>query len=67
MKLYQRAKDLLSVDRFDRKRCLASRKLYHMAKGKERELIGLLFESQIAMIEKPEDFLWLSEIDKVSG
>lgn len=63
MKLYKKAKELLSVEEFSKKRCLAARKLYHTAKGKEKDLIGSLFESQIVLANNPEEYLWLSRID----
>lgn len=65
MKLYKKAKELLSIEEFSKKRCLAARALYHLAKGKEKDLIGSLFESQIVLANGPEEFLWLSKIDDI--
>lgn len=63
MKLFNKASEILKTDEFSRKRCLAARKLYHMAKGEEKEMIGQLFESQAVMAKDPKDWLWLNRID----
>ena len=63
MKLFDKASEILRTNEFSRKRCLAARKLYHLAKGEERDMIGQLFESQAVMAKRPEDWLWLNNID----
>lgn len=63
MELFNKASEILKTDEFSRRRCLAARKLYHMAKGEEKEMIGQLFESQAVMAKDPKDWLWLNRID----
>lgn len=63
MKLFDKAKRILSVDQFDKRRILAARKLYHEAKGKEKQMIGQLFESQMVLAKSPEESQWLLEVD----
>lgn len=63
MNLLKKATKLLSTNHFDKKRCLAAHKLYNMAKGEEKEMIGQLFESQYILAKTPEDIMWLNSLD----
>lgn len=63
IELFNKAKKILSVDQFDKRRILAARKLYHDAKGKEKQMIGQLFESQMVLAKSPEESQWLTEVD----
>lgn len=62
MKLFDKASEILRTNEFSRKRCLAAHKLYSMAKGEEKEMIGQLFESQYVLAKKPEDIMWLNSL-----
>jgi len=64
MPIFAKARKILTVDKFDKRRSLAARKLYHSAKGEEKRMIGQLFESQAALAKTPDDSDWLREIDK---
>lgn len=63
MELFSKARRILSTDEFDKRRILAARKLYHDAKGKEKQMIGQLFESQMVLAKSPEESQWLQEVD----
>lgn len=41
---------------------MAVNELYKRAKGKEREMIGSLFESQYALADNPDDLMWLNSL-----
>jgi len=61
--LFNKARKILTVDNFDKRRILAARKLYHDAKGEEKNMIGQLFESQAVLAKTPEESQWLLEVD----
>lgn len=63
MDLFNKASRVLKTSEFDRKRVLTARKLYNMAKGEEKEMIGQLFESQYALADNPGDIIWLNSLD----
>ncbi len=62
MKLFDKASEILRTNEFSRKRCFAAYKLYNMAKGREKEMIGQLFESQYVLAKTPEDIMWLNSL-----
>lgn len=62
MELFDKAKKILTTDKFDRKRYLAAKALYDRAKGQERAMIGQLMESQIAAINSLEDVEWMNSL-----
>lgn len=59
MELFKKAAKVLQGDTFDRRRVLVVNELYKRAKGKEKEMIGGLFESQYALADNPDDLDWL--------
>jgi hypothetical protein len=61
MDLFIQAKDLLTVSRFDRKRCLQAIELLNQAKGQERRKIGQMFESQYVLCRSADDQAWLTK------
>ena len=60
----QKVQRLLTVDKFDPRRALAARKLYHASQGEEKRIIGMMFESQLALAPNPASTMWLQELDK---
>lgn len=62
MELFTKAAKLLRTNAFDRKRVLAVNELYKRAEGKEKEMIGSLFESQYALADNPDDLMWLNSL-----
>lgn len=60
----EKAQKLLSVDKFEPRRALAARKLYHESTGEEKRLIGMIFESQFALAPDPASVRWLQGIDR---
>lgn len=62
MKLFDKAFEILQTEEFNRSRILAARKLYNLANGREKEMIGRLFESQYARAKEPGDIMWLNSL-----
>lgn len=62
MELFDKAFSILQTEKFDRRRYMAARKLYHKAKGEEKMMIGQLFESQMALADTPEDVEWMASV-----
>jgi len=63
LELFNKASNILKSNEFNRKRFLAAYKLYNMTKGREKEMIGHLFESQYVLAKTPEDIMWLNSLD----
>lgn len=62
MELFEKAAKVLQGNTFDRRRVLVANELYKRAKGKEKEMIGGLFESQYALADDPDDLDWLHSL-----
>ena len=62
MDLFDKAKKILSTDKFDRKRYLAAKTLYKEAKGEEKRMIGQMMESQVASVENLDDIMWMNSL-----
>lgn len=62
MDKFLRAKSELTTESFSKEKCSRAFALYRASEGRERLMIGQLFESQFALCKSPDQTEWLHRL-----